>query len=78
VTRLEQIGAKAAQQAFAHVPIIRPEQLAAMAEISGGSPHGAATIAAGDGSRLPSENEPAMARFQGRHGARARCAIMPR
>ncbi len=38
-------------------------------EISGGSPYGASTIAAGDGSRLPSENELAMARFQGHHVA---------
>ncbi len=38
-------------------------------EISGGSPYGASTIAAGDGSRLPSENELAMARFQGCHVA---------
>ena len=40
-----------------------------MDEISGGSPYGASTIAAGDGSRLPSENELAMAHFQGRHVA---------
>lgn len=40
-----------------------------MDEISGGSPYGAGTIAAGDGSRMPSENELAMARFQGRHVA---------
>jgi len=38
-------------------------------EITGGSPYGASTIAASDGSRLPSENELAMARFQGRHVA---------
>jgi len=38
-------------------------------EISGGSPYGATTIAASDGSRMPSENELAMARFQGRHVA---------
>jgi len=38
-------------------------------EITGGSPYGAGTIAAGDGSRMPSENELAMARFQGRHVA---------
>ncbi|MDP3879170.1 MAG: NAD(P)H:quinone oxidoreductase [Dehalococcoidales bacterium] len=38
-------------------------------EITGGSPYGASTIAGGDGSRLPSENELAMARFQGRHVA---------
>ncbi|MFN7926022.1 MAG: NAD(P)H:quinone oxidoreductase [Bryobacteraceae bacterium] len=40
-----------------------------LAEISGGSPYGATTIAAGDGSRQPSENELAMAKFQGRHVA---------
>jgi len=38
-------------------------------EISGGSPYGASTIAGPDGSRMPSENELAMARFQGRHVA---------
>ncbi|MEE8173907.1 MAG: NAD(P)H:quinone oxidoreductase, partial [Dehalococcoidia bacterium] len=38
-------------------------------EISGGSPYGASTITATDGSRLPSENELAIARFQGRHVA---------
>jgi len=38
-------------------------------EISGGSPYGASTISGSDGSRLPSENELAMARFQGRHVA---------
>lgn len=36
-------------------------------EISGGSPYGASTIAGGDGSRMPSENELAGARFQGKH-----------
>ncbi len=41
-----------------------------MAEITGGSPYGASTIAGGDGSRMPSENELAMARFQGRHVTR--------
>ena len=38
-------------------------------EITGGSPYGASTIAGGDGSRLPSENELAIARFQGKHVA---------
>jgi len=38
-------------------------------EISGGSPYGASTIAGADGSRQPSENELAGARFQGRHVA---------
>jgi NAD(P)H dehydrogenase (quinone) len=36
-----------------------------LGEISGGSPYGATTIAAGDGSRQPSETELAGARFQG-------------
>lgn len=40
-----------------------------MDEITGGSPYGASTISAPDGSRMPSENELAMARFQGRHVA---------
>ena len=34
--------------------------------ISGGSPYGATTIAGGDGSRLPSDNELDGARYQGR------------
>lgn len=38
-------------------------------EITGGSPYGATTIAAGDGSRQPSLNELEGARFQGRHVA---------
>ncbi len=40
-----------------------------MDEITGCSPYGASTIAGGDGSRLPSENELAGARFQGAHVA---------
>ena len=38
-------------------------------EIKGGSPYGASTIAGGDGSRMPSEQDLAGARFQGRHVA---------
>jgi NAD(P)H dehydrogenase (quinone) len=38
-------------------------------EVTGGSPYGASTIADGDGSRQPSENELAGARFQGRYVA---------
>ena len=38
-------------------------------EVTGGSPYGATTIANGDGSRQPSENELDGARFQGRHVA---------
>jgi NAD(P)H:quinone oxidoreductase type IV len=40
-----------------------------MDEITGGSPYGVTTITRGDGSRMPSENELAMARFQGKHVA---------
>ena len=40
-----------------------------MKEITGGSPYGAGTLAGGDGSRQPSENELAIARFQGKHVA---------
>jgi len=36
-------------------------------EITGGSPYGASTIAGGDGSRQPSDNELDGARFQGKH-----------
>lgn len=42
---------------------------AEMGEISGGTPYGATTLAGADGSRMPSVNELAGARFQGRHVA---------
>jgi NAD(P)H dehydrogenase (quinone) len=38
-------------------------------EVSGGTPYGATTLSDGDGSRQPSENELAGARFQGKHVA---------
>lgn len=38
-------------------------------EVTGGSPYGASTITDGDGSRQPSANELAGARFQGKHVA---------
>ena len=44
-------------------------RLSTMAEITGGTPYGATTLAAADGSRRPSENEVEIARFQGRHVA---------
>ena len=44
------------------------QELHEMGEISGGTPYGATTLA-GDGSRQPSANELAIARFQGRHVA---------
>ena len=40
-----------------------------LSEVTGGSPYGASTISGGDGSRQPSENELAGARFQGKHVA---------
>jgi len=46
------------------------QELVNMDEITGGSPYGAGTLAGGDGSRQPSENELAIARFQGAHVAR--------
>jgi len=45
------------------------QRLLSMDAITGGTPYGATTITGGDGSRQPSENELAIARFQGRHVA---------
>lgn len=45
------------------------QELTNMSEITGGSPYGAGTLAGGDGSRQPSENELAIARYQGKHVA---------
>jgi NAD(P)H dehydrogenase (quinone) len=43
------------------------QELLNMAEITGGSPYGAGTLAGADGSRKPTENELKIARFQGAH-----------
>lgn len=48
------------------VPYAEP-RLMKMDQITGGTPYGASTLAGGDGSRQPSENELAIARYQGRH-----------
>jgi NAD(P)H dehydrogenase (quinone) len=45
------------------------QELTNMNEITGGSPYGAGTLAGGDGSRQPTANELAIARFQGKHVA---------
>lgn len=45
------------------------QRLSYMDAVSGGGPYGAGTITGGDGSRLPSENELGIARYQGRHVA---------
>lgn len=52
----------------AGVPYAAPE-LSNVAELSGGTPYGATTITGPTGARLPSANELAIARFQGRHTA---------
>lgn len=44
-------------------------KLTNMAEITGGTPYGATTLAGAAGDRMPSENELAIARFQGKHVA---------
>lgn len=45
------------------------KELSYMADISGGTPYGSSTITGSDGSRQPSPNELAVARYQGRHTA---------
>src|SRR5665648_37591 len=50
------------------VPYSESRQMT-MNEITGGSPYGSSTLAGGDGNRQPSENELAIARFQGKHVA---------
>jgi len=45
------------------------QRLVDMNEITGGTPYGATTVTGADGSRQPSENELAIARYQGKHVA---------
>jgi NAD(P)H dehydrogenase (quinone) len=52
------------------------KRLVDLSEMSGGTPYGASTIAAGDGSRQPSVNELEIARFQGRHVAEVTGALL--
>ncbi|OHE23741.1 MAG: NAD(P)H:quinone oxidoreductase, type IV [Syntrophobacterales bacterium RBG_19FT_COMBO_59_10] len=52
------------------------KELMDISEVRGGSPYGAATIAGPDGSRQPSPQELAMARFQGRHVAQITKALV--
>lgn len=51
-------------------------RLSVIEEVTGGSPYGATTIAGPDGSRMPSENELAIARTQGRHVAEVARALV--
>jgi NAD(P)H:quinone oxidoreductase type IV len=57
------------------VPYSEQRQMT-IAEITGGSPYGASTITGGDGARQPSENELAIARFQGKHVAGIAAALV--
>ena len=50
--------------------------LLVMDEVTGGTPYGATTIAGADGSRMPSENELKIARFQGKHVAEVTKALV--
>lgn len=45
------------------------QELLIMTEMSGGTPYGASTVTGPKGERMPSENELAIARFQGKHVA---------
>lgn len=45
------------------------QELLNMKEITGGTPYGSTTITGPQGERLPSENELAIARYQGKHTA---------
>jgi NAD(P)H dehydrogenase (quinone) len=56
------------------VPYTEP-RLVEMSEVSGGTPYGATTMSGADGSRQPTENELAIARFQGRHVAEIASAL---
>ena len=49
-----------------------------LSELSGGTPYGASTITGPDGSRSPSDNELAVARFQGRHVAQIAAKLAAR
>jgi NAD(P)H dehydrogenase (quinone) len=56
------------------VPYAEP-RLMEMGEITGGTPYGATTIDNTDGSRTPSANELAIARYQGAHVAQIALAL---
>lgn len=44
-------------------------RMTTLSEITGGGPYGSGTLSGSDGKRMPSENELAIAKFQGRHVA---------
>lgn len=51
------------------------QRLLNMEEITGGTPYGATTLAGADGKRVPSENELAIAKYQGKHVAEITLAL---
>ena len=51
------------------------QELLNLSELSGGTPYGASTVAGPRGERLPSANELAIARAQGRHITKAAAAL---
>lgn len=51
------------------------KRLTLIDEVMGGTPYGASTIAGGDGSRMPSDNEIEIAKSQGRHVASVAMAL---
>jgi NAD(P)H dehydrogenase (quinone) len=52
------------------------KRLTQIDEVMGGTPYGSSTIAGGDGSRMPSENDLAIARSHGRHVATVAMAVV--
>jgi NAD(P)H dehydrogenase (quinone) len=54
------------------------QELLNMKEITGGSPYGSSTLTDSDGSRQPSANELAIARFQGKHTAQIAAKLAAR
>lgn len=51
------------------LPYAEEPRLSDITQLSGGTPYGATTVTGLDGTRRPSDNELAIARFQGRHVA---------
>lgn len=52
------------------------QELLNMNEITGGTPYGSTTITGAQGERMPSANELAIARFQGRHTAQVAAKLI--
>lgn len=69
-TTITSTWATLAHHGFIIVPIgYGIPELEDISQVQGGTPYGASTIAGGDGSRSPNENELRIARYQGEHVA---------